>query len=519
MRFNKLWIFLIMLISIIPIVSANIQLVEQDREIYNLNSDYLLDAVVSVSNQLCSNLNCLLKTTLYCNDYTLEYFVIPVTTTTTLNINIPDIKINNLMIGNCYVQLSLEDSSGNMIEWKDSKGFEVTDQLLVVIGIDKNTFLPGERVNVDGTVKYVIEENVNNFQYDLMFDNNEFNNIDSSNGEFGYMFDLSETIKTGEHTIKVTAYDDYGNKGESNVNLFVNAVPSQLKNSVNDLEFLPSERLEVKALLYDQAGDMMDEYTTINIYNKNGQAFSKNVKTNELVVLDLDKQAVPGEWRIVTESRGLEIESKFNVLPVKDLEVFVYNNILIIKNIGNVKFEGSFTAYLDDFSFTRMLKLDVNDFEETELKGKVKGGEYNLKVYANSKEYDLGTVTIVDNRGFFEKTGDIITGNVVAVGINDFFSNYISYFIVIVILVVVFLIWQNKKRKNINRIREKEIIEGQLKIKNIKGEREPTKGKSSKGMFSSAKNINREEAKEFRDNLFKVAQEDNNKKDKKDSWY
>lgn len=142
-----------------------------------------------------------------------------------------------------------------------------------------------------------------------------------------------------------------------------------------------------------------------------------------------------------------------------------------------------------------------------------------MKVYANSKEYDLGTVTIVDNRGFFEKTGDIITGNVVAVGINDFFSNYISYFIVIVILVVVFLIWQNKKRKNINRIREKEIIEGQLKIKNIKGEREPTKGKSSKGMFSSAKNINREEAKEFRDNLFKVAQEDNNKKDKKDSWY
>jgi len=507
----KRLIFLFAILLVIPFASASIQLIEEDKETYNLNSYYLLKVDVS-------NTQGFLKSTIYCTDYILDYFVLPVNIVEQETIEIPDLHITDLMLGSCYVKVSVVDYNMNIIELKESKWFDVTDNLNINVNMNKETFLPGERVSLDGDVAYMIGDPVDGFTYNIIFDNTEFNNLESSNDNFDYSFDLANNIKTGEHNIKLEVYDEFRNKGETSVKFYIQAVPTQLKNLMNKLEFSPGEDVNIRVLLYDQAGDLMDEYTTIKVYNSDrGEVLSKNLRTNELVVLPLGDQAVPGEWKIETESRGLLIESKFNVLTFKNLDVYLSGSNLIIKNIGNIKFDGISTIYLNDLSFNRKIKLDVNEIEGIDLKENTKTGVYDVNVYVNNKEYNLGELKIVDDRGFFERTGDLITGNAVAVGVGDFFSSYIAYFIIVVVLIIIFLIWQNKKRKNVNRRREKEIIEGQLKMKDIKGDKDFTKGKSSKGMFSSAKKINKDEAKEFRDNLFKVAKDEPKKE--KDPWF
>ena len=490
---------LLLFLLFIPIVSADIQLFESSRDVYNLNDEYELDTSIS------GNIEGFLKSTLYCNDYTLDYFIIPIDISNKETINVPDLKFNYLMLGECYVRISLFDTSWGLIEKKDSNNFEVSDNLIINVNLNNNNFLSGEKVRVYGDVKDMIGEDVDGFYFKIFLDDVEIESLESSDESFEYKFNLEDDIKTGEHSIKVEINDDYGNKGESELSFNIIAVATELKNWLNKIDFLPGEKVEIKALLYDQAGDLMDGDAEIKVFKDNDEILYKNVKIDEIVELVLEDKAKPGEWRIETKSEDFNIISYFNVLEVRDVNVYLENGKLFIKNLGNIIFEDNVVVYLDDFSFTKYVKLNIDDISNIELAGEVEEGDYYLKAYANDKEFDLGEITVEDDRNIIKKVGDMLTGSVVT-DTKDIFSDRTTYLIIGIIIMIIcalFVYLNRKKSGSVEKKREKDIIEGHLKLKRIKNEREEIRNKPKKRLFYSAKPVSKEEAEDFKEQMLK----------------
>ncbi|MBU2633643.1 MAG: hypothetical protein KJ674_00190 [Nanoarchaeota archaeon] len=490
-------LLILLLLLILPVVNAEIQVFDSNRDVYNLNSLY--DLEVSITD----NVEGFLKSIMICGNYSLDYFIIPVDISSKQSFDIPNLKMNSLMLGSCYVKISLFDTNWELIEEKNGGDFEVSDELIINANLNKNNYLPGDKLRVYGDVKDMVGDVVQDINFDIFLDGVVIESFESSDEEFDYKFNLDEDIKTGEHIVKLYIYDEYENKGVKELNFNVEGVASELKNWLNKLDFLPGDIVEIKGLLYDQGGDLFEEDVEIRVIKDGLEVLYKNVKVDEVVKLILDDKAKPGEWEIETKSVDFNIISYFNVLEFVDIGAYLDNG-LFIENLGNVAFDGDVVIYLDDYSFTKNVDLEVGGVEEIELFD-VDDGSYNLKVQVNGKEFDLGEINIEDDRGMFEKVGNVISGNLIVTNVSDFFSNQTVYAVLVILVIVVglYFYFKDKKKKSFEKKREKDIIEGQLKMKKIKENREGVKKKPKRKLFFGANKVDRKDAEDFKEQMLK----------------
>ncbi|MBI2650358.1 hypothetical protein HYX04_03515, partial [Candidatus Woesearchaeota archaeon] len=247
-------LFLIALLAV-PSAFADIT-ITTDQSIYNLGNRIKASASILQDNSFEG----LFELTISCDNYKLQYFLTPISLEANFRtaVNVPELAATSSMLGNCKITGNLVTNDNLVIEQKNSNNFGVTSQLAVLPVKSKVTALPGDNILVSGIVNEAFGNNVLRASTRVVLDNYS-STIDALDGKFNLTIELPKNIKSGRHTIEISASDQKNNAGSSSIELEVTAVPTYVALETSAAQLMPGSKIEITSSLYDQADDLINE--------------------------------------------------------------------------------------------------------------------------------------------------------------------------------------------------------------------------------------------------------------------
>src|SRR3989344_3178268 len=251
---------------ILPAVFADISLTT-DQNVYNLGNRIK----ASASAMQDKNFEGLFKLALSCQNYKLQYFLTPVSLEANFrtSIDVPDLAATPQMLGNCIITGDLVTNDNLAVEEKASNSFSVTSQLTVFPVRKEVSVLPSEQIEITGIVNEAFGNNVLKASIRISLDN--ISSItDALDGKFNLTLDVPKHVKSGKHTIEITASDSKGNTGSSSIWLSITAVPSYIKTYVGSDKLLPGSKVDIVSSIYDQADDLINDSLSLELMSIGG---------------------------------------------------------------------------------------------------------------------------------------------------------------------------------------------------------------------------------------------------------
>ncbi len=482
---KKLVLALIFLFSL-QFVSAEISILSQVESIYNINEKIPLKLAISYELEKDG----FVKSSLICDNTKLDYFITPFALKTSpQDLNIPDLRLTKNMLGKCSLEVYLTDGEDVLLEKKIVKVFEVSENLILTVRLNKDKLSPNDVLEIKGDVKNVRGELLDNGKVKIFLDDEDAAELEK--GEFSYNYQILGNIKSNVHILKISFEDDYGNKDSKEFSIFINPKPSNLKNLLNKIDLLPGDKVSIEALLYDQADDLIENNAEIKVFSPEKELVKGG---NYKLEFTLDQYALPGEWMVKTSTQDFKIESKFNVGNIKKVQTYVEEGLLYVKNVGNIEFDDEIevTALGENGKrFAKKIKLDPKESKIIYLSDKLKQGQYDLDVLANAQKESFENIKVPESGDPLYLTGKVIknTGNELV----D--KPYILLLIILSGGLLFYFVRGIKKREKHRR--ERQIQEGYTKAREIVQE------KIKSGVKPRKFNINEDEAKDFRERMLK----------------
>jgi len=401
-----------------------------------VNSDYEEQSFVSA--------------TINCPSDDLNFFKIPFTSNF---IDIPAIIVDENFVGECKIEIALVNSEDTIIEQISSEPIKITNKLELEFSIDKETYNPGEKILLEGTLESDTELTVKlSDSGDAIYEYSE----KIINSQFSIIIDLDKTLRAGEKTIQVFAEDDLGNNVEESKSISINQIPSLIEISIEQVELDPNESASFKAIVKDQTENLMISTITYRVYDPD-ENIVESLTSSEQISLELSGFS-PGEYLVKSSFKDLEDTIKFNVKEVKEIDLTLNEDIITISNIGNVR-------YIEDFNFEAKfgetiyqipisLDLNINEKMLIDLKSEIPSGTYELKAITQQGTIKPGTIEIVDNRPAIKKLSQglsQVTGS--AIIETDKVGNifYLGFFLVFIGFILVLAV-NRKFKKNLTQV-------------------------------------------------------------------
>ena len=437
-------------------------------EISGLSNSYNLGDKIAVSSSILleQDFQGFFKLTLYCGDFGLPYFTTPISLKAQeeTKINVPELTTFSSITGNCKINAELLLNNMEVFESVKSGDFKITKELDFVVD-DSITALPGDEVVITGSVERKDGSKIGDTTMKLNFEDNDYSTI-VKDGNFEYTISLDEFIKSGKHNVLLHLEDSYGNIAEKYVEITVTPILKKLENSINKKIFDPEENLEFAILLLDQAGDLVESSVNLVLTDPKGKdILDKTVKTNEKITYKFEQQALPGEYKLKSHVEDLSDEDIVSLNAVEDIDINLEGETVVIKNIGNVKYEDETTIILESqgkkYMITKKLSLDPGETTTVDLSKEVPYGIYSI----TGAGVAIEDVTIHDNRPLHKKTIDgvkTITGSIFG---SDSELSSKSVITVIILIVAILLIIAYYKRGHIKQKISKKTEEEPSEIK------------------------------------------------------
>ena len=398
--------------------------------------------------------------------------------------------LKDLPSGIYSVNLEVNDFYGNK-KMFDLGSIELTNKLSADTTTNKDDYLPEEKIEVKGK----INDGTGGYKVTIEFGNQTYEET-YEKMEFDYFINLEKNIKSGNHDLTIRINDEFGNYYENELNINIIGVPTTLKASVDKESYMPEDKVEIFSTVYDQGEELYSDSINLRILDpKNREISNVDVSSGSVYGLELEKYAIPGDYRIEVKSTDFKKDILFKVNELEKIDAYYEDNQLKISNEGNVNIDNQITIYLDDKSFNFNLKSSPSEIEGYDLKGKLKEGNYNLKVKLNYQEIDVGEV-------YIEKGGlsAMLTGALTYEGgVRSWVYLIIS---VIVIAVILYFVFRSSGKKE-EYYRKKDFREGQEKLRRMRDERLKVKPKR----LFNAKDVNEDDAKQFRNDMVRKMKE------------
>ncbi|MDP3765406.1 MAG: hypothetical protein Q8R04_02745 [Nanoarchaeota archaeon] len=374
-------VLFLMTLLIIPVAFADIT-IKTDQNIYNLGNKIKASASVSQS----SNFEGLFKLTISCGNYKLQYFLTPISLEANFRtaVNVPELVVTSSMLGNCTISGDLVTNDNLVVEEKESNSFSVTRQLTVLPVNAKITSLPGDTIQINGVVNEAFGNNVLKASTKIMLDNNSYN-VDAIDGRFNLTLQISKTIKSGKHTIEISASDSKNNFGDSSIELEITAVPSYIKLDLSSNQLLPGSKVDITSSLYDQADDLINTSLDLELTSPSGnKVFRKVVQSNEEIIYEFSQYAEPGLYVLVSAYKNLLTQSSINITTIREVKIKYENETVFIENIGNIHFEDELTFILESelkkYPILKKINVEPSKILSIDLSKEVPLGIYNIKI-------------------------------------------------------------------------------------------------------------------------------------------
>jgi len=282
---------------------------------------------------------------------------------------------------------------------------------------------------------------------------------------------------------------------------------TKIKTEVNDIEFFPGSFIEITSSLYDQAADLMEGDIILEIYDQDNLLIYES--TNSLTT-SLSTEATPGTWIVKSKFEELTSENKFIIKRVREIEAYIEDGILYIKNIGNVDYIDATEVVIGDETFKRDLNLEPNEITEINLGSKVEDdGNYNVSLITEEGQEDLGLVNIKEN-------SNLISG--LAIFDNGSIKESSPYVLAILVVIIGLFLYFRFGNKTSSSIREQEVKEGRRKLKELK-KTVPFNQKGISSLFAGSRKLEKEEVEDFKESILKRVKEEPKKEADEDEGY
>jgi len=309
--------------------------------------------------------------------------------------------------GDYAINIIARDSDGNEQSFVNVANFNVEDQLHIIVNTNRNSVLPGEHINLFGSVKTVTQEPVKAASVVIQLNDNAYS-AELSDSQFTYDLWVDDEITSGEHAVKVSVEDAQGNKGSIIVTIDVTPIATSLLNNLGPKSVKTEGIVNVEAILFDQADEIMDGTVYIEVTDSNNDII-EIIEINsgieyEYQVLLLSE---PGEWSIeaffldALDQKVLSEKETFNVEVVQGIDSYIEDGLLYISNTGNVKYTDDLEIEIASedgfFTITKRKNLDPGESIVIDLTSEVPSGSYEVAIptgFATNEH----SVNIVDGK-------------------------------------------------------------------------------------------------------------------------
>jgi len=284
--------------------------------------------------------------------------------------------------GKYNVQIKAKDMYGNDHVFESIGSFNLADEIYVFAKAVKTEADPSEKVQFIGEAKTVLQEDIPEATLTIRMDDKEYI-ADIKDSKFEYELQIPPTTKSGKHKLKFSVKDSYGNWGETESSIYVRPVQTTLKLETNRDTFLPGDKVEVSASLYDQAGDLITKMINVEITAPNGEITPlETMGSGQKISFEVLQFATPGTWKISAKTDALDAAQEIGIKEVKSVDVSLDNQTVIIWNNGNVDYRDPVTIDLNsgEFKITKTTAIKPNEKVIIDLTKEAPTGQYDIMI-------------------------------------------------------------------------------------------------------------------------------------------
>ena len=293
-----------------------------------------------------------------------------------------DLDTNGIPGGEYKTEVEVRDSFGNFLV-AQAGSFSIIDKIDVNAHANDVHYSPTGRVIVEGTAGNLNGKLKEGLVYATIDGKTYEENV--KNGNFEIIFYLFNAIKSGKHEVIIRVEDEHGNFGVSTFSIIVDPLPTKIV-VVSDKEAInPGESLNLKVFLNDQAGDVIEDDVIVNLANENGDIFYDSIKKSaEQFQVTLASDVVPGNYLIKGTYGKLEGQKLFVVGQVLLIDYSVDGQELVVKNAGNILYEGVVQIVLEgsgqSLTISKDMDLAASQEERINLGKGMPSGVYKVTV-------------------------------------------------------------------------------------------------------------------------------------------
>lgn len=302
--------------------------------------------------------------------------------------NIADGRLEYLYVttpilpGKYLIQINAKDMYGNEQLFADIGSFNFVNEIYVFAKPVKTEVEPTEKLRIVGETKTVLQEEVPEATVTIKLDDNEYI-ADIKESRFEYDLQIPPTIKSGKHKLTFSVKDTYGNWGETDANIYVKPLQTTIKLQTNRNTFLPGDKVEITASVYDQAGDLMTKMVNTELVAPNGDiAPLDTLGSGQKISFEILQFAVPGKWTIRAKTETLEAAQEIEISEVKSIDVSLENQTIVVWNNGNVEYNEPVNIDMGNGQYQIIKKTAIKPNEKimVDLAKEAPSGQYDILV-------------------------------------------------------------------------------------------------------------------------------------------
>lgn len=416
----------ILSIFIISTASAEIWFASQPKPVYSIGDNLEVSVSVSQTGEQ-------LKAELFCENKSKIIFLKYLASETSMNIFQPLTKyFLKSMKGKCKIIALFGTAEA------ESSDFVISDSVSLKIETDNLNYNPGENIQIKGEAQKENSQLLNGF-FELNFkDISVSGNVD--NGKFTINFSVPENLASGAYLIRIKAYEKEGeeitNNGEKEININVKQIPKKIDIALSSQNVKPGNDLNFKIILYDQSENNINAEASYVIGGSEGGSIIKAlIQTDKDENFSIEKNLSSGYYKIKAYSSGIYGEREIYVEENEEAEFSIFEGILTVRNIGNIKYNKAVQVKISDVVEIITPELDV-------------GQEKKYKLGAPDGEYE---VSVTDGKSAASDSNVVLTGDVVSVkeAGGSFFgrSSLAWIFLILVLGMFIFVSFRNTLKK------------------------------------------------------------------------
>jgi hypothetical protein len=386
----KKLIFLLVFISMISIVSAEIILIEQPKDFYNLGDKINIPIKITT----LENIEKLFIIDLICNgietEIYKEYLILSAGEELTRVPFIPLIKnFIGRSTGTCKIKAILGD------EIKLTEEFEISDEIKLVLKNEEREFYPEQDIEIEIEATKKDGSLVNGFINITIEEGNltePLEIVDLVKRGYSYIkFSMPKETKAEQYLIKINVFEkelsgEITNKGFMNYNIKILQVPTSLEIILKEEIIEPGTTASIKTILRDQTKEKIDSMSAITVTDSWGQTVKQiEIATDEYFEIPIIYKEPPAEWNIYAISNKIENETTFNIGEKEEIKVEIINKTLTITNIGNVIYNDTIQVKIDNITLDVNVTLGID--EEIKYILTAPDGTYEVKILNDKEDY------------------------------------------------------------------------------------------------------------------------------------